>query len=198
MINNNLKSGKGKKVGGVERVRGFTLLETLVAIAILMVAITGPIVAAQKSLTSSTLARDQFTAGYLAQDAIEYIKSLKTYNIQKGIAWLSGMDPATCSVMGCYVDTTYNDFSGVIPPTPGLKACSQTECNDHELLYDSPNLTFRPKVTGTYDTGISTSFYRTVKISTVNPDEVRIEAMVKFKAGRSDDSITLYDNLYNF
>ncbi|MEI6238408.1 MAG: hypothetical protein WCP15_02630, partial [bacterium] len=131
-------------------------------------------------------------------DAIEYIKSLKTYNIQKGSAWLSGMNPKTCSLMGCYVDTTYNDFSGGTFPTPGLNACLQNECNDHELLYDPTNLTFRPKVISTYDTGTSTSFYRTVKISTVNPDEVRIEAMVKFKAGRSDDSITLYDNLYNF
>jgi Tfp pilus assembly protein PilV len=51
---------------------GFTIVETLVAITILMIAIAGPLTIAQKGLTASTYARDQMIASFLAQDGLEY------------------------------------------------------------------------------------------------------------------------------
>jgi type II secretory pathway pseudopilin PulG len=55
--------------------KGFTLLEALVAISILMVAVVAPITIAQKGLSSSFYIKNQMIASYLAQDAIEYIKN---------------------------------------------------------------------------------------------------------------------------
>jgi prepilin-type N-terminal cleavage/methylation domain-containing protein len=57
---------------------GFTLIETLVAIFILVLATTGPLSFAQSGLRASFVARDQVVAFYLAQDAIETIKNLLT------------------------------------------------------------------------------------------------------------------------
>lgn len=58
-----------------ERRRGFTLLEALVAISILMVAVVAPITISQKGLSSAIYSKSQMIASYLAQDAIEYIKN---------------------------------------------------------------------------------------------------------------------------
>src|ERR1035437_9310157 len=59
---------------------GFTLVETLVAIAILMIAIAGPLTVAEKGLSASIYARDQLMASYLAQDAMESIKNVVDSN----------------------------------------------------------------------------------------------------------------------
>jgi Tfp pilus assembly protein PilV len=58
--------------------KGFTIIETLVAVTILMISIVGPLTIAQKSLMASIYARDQVTASFLAQDMIEKIKNDKS------------------------------------------------------------------------------------------------------------------------
>jgi type II secretion system protein I len=60
--------------------KGFTLIETLVAIAILLVAIVGPMTAASRSIQSAYLARDQITAVYLAQESMEQVMRLREDN----------------------------------------------------------------------------------------------------------------------
>lgn len=54
---------------------GFTILETLVAISILLLALTAPLVIVSQALRSSYFSRDQITAYYLAQEAIEYLRN---------------------------------------------------------------------------------------------------------------------------
>lgn len=92
--------------------RGFTLLETLVAIFILTISITGPMVFAQSGLRTAFLARDQITAFFLAQDAIETIKNIRDTNGLNPAAtdWLQNIDvcnvansPGTCKI---YINTT--------------------------------------------------------------------------------------------
>jgi hypothetical protein len=56
---------------------GYSLVETLVAISVLMLALVGPISIAAKSLQSAFFAREQVTALYLAQEGIEAITTLR-------------------------------------------------------------------------------------------------------------------------
>ncbi|PIQ91398.1 MAG: hypothetical protein COV70_03880 [Parcubacteria group bacterium CG11_big_fil_rev_8_21_14_0_20_39_22] len=75
---------------------GFSLVETLVAISILMIAIGGPLLIAERSLATARYSKDQITAFYLAQEAIEYIKNTRDKNVISGqqggnVDWLSGI-----------------------------------------------------------------------------------------------------------
>ncbi len=101
--------------------KGFTLLETLVAILILTMAVAAPIYVAGKSLHAALIAKDEITAYYLAQDAMEYIRFVRDSNTLGGNPWLTGLGACT-SANGnttCTVDSFNNSVaacSGVCPP----------------------------------------------------------------------------------
>lgn len=61
-------------------IRGFTLVETLVAVTILMLVVIGPVTIAQRGVQSSYFANEQTTAVFLAQEAIESIEQLRDDN----------------------------------------------------------------------------------------------------------------------
>lgn len=75
--------------------RGFTLVETLVAISILLLAIIGPMTIAQRGIQDSFFASDQTTAVFLAQEAIESIKKVRDDRALSAIQSCQDT-PATC------------------------------------------------------------------------------------------------------
>ena len=78
--NNSMDILFNKKINNIvstKKRNGFTIVETLVAITILMIAIAGPMTIAFKSLKTALYAKDQMTASYLAQEAMELIRSDK-------------------------------------------------------------------------------------------------------------------------
>jgi prepilin-type N-terminal cleavage/methylation domain-containing protein len=80
--------------------KGFTLLETLVAIAVLTIAIAGPFFAANRALMSANLAGQKLTASYLAQEGLEYIQAMRSNTFLEGA--VVGLTP----------------LPGVCPPNP--------------------------------------------------------------------------------
>lgn len=56
---------------------GFTLVETLVAVTILVVASLGPIAIAAQGIASAAYAKDQVTASYLAQEGVEFVRHVR-------------------------------------------------------------------------------------------------------------------------
>ncbi len=111
-----LEKNKSKK-------RGFTLVEAMVAISILSLSITGPMLIAQKGIGSAIYARDQITAFYLAQEAVEFIRNVRDSNRIRNsntsdplavIPWLQQFN--NCKAAGnsgkkCQIDSQYVDFS---------------------------------------------------------------------------------------
>lgn len=59
---------------------GFTLVETLIAISILMISVAAPLTLAAQGIQAATLAKQQIIAYYLAQDAYEFIKNKSDTN----------------------------------------------------------------------------------------------------------------------
>jgi prepilin-type N-terminal cleavage/methylation domain-containing protein len=192
---------------------GFSLIETLIAVSILMIAITGPLALVQAGLFSSIHQRNQVTATYLAQEALEYVKNLRdsnSYSQYSGTTrgWLTGPDGvensllATCAVPnGCYVDphgklTGGNPYVQTAPSVP-----------DKKLRQPPPPLppTYTSTYTGVFSYSYNNSsdyvdspYTRTVKIESVSPEEVRVSATVSWMDNALSRSYTVSTNLFNY
>ena len=121
-------------------ISGFTLVETLVAITIVTLAISGGITVAHSSIVAATSARDRLTASYLAQEGIEYVRMLRDnaylarYPGTTSDAWSSFVglvsmcsewcDPLTILGMSAYVGTEFPLFTRTIKAT-ALDATSE-------------------------------------------------------------------------
>ncbi len=96
--------------------KGFTIIETLVAISILVIAVTGPLSLASRGLAYSQYAKDEVTAFYLANEALDVIRNIRDTNIRSGKPWLEipsqTGSPITildkCTGNGCYFDVWKN------------------------------------------------------------------------------------------
>jgi prepilin-type N-terminal cleavage/methylation domain-containing protein len=117
------------------KTRGFTLVEAMVAISILSLSITGPMLIAQKGIGSAIYARDQITAFYLAQEAVEYIRNVRDSNRINAVSWLSNLSPCL-SGLTCIVDARYTDYTNpsAIVTCPG-GTCSPLSFDGTELIY---------------------------------------------------------------
>ncbi len=107
--------------------RGFSIVETIVAIAILSVAIVAPLTLAQRGLNSSIYAKDQVTAFYLAQEAIEYARNVRDGNnlagFSQSVSWLSSLELCTADVnpnQKCGIDVNAGQ---IIDCAAGLNYC---------------------------------------------------------------------------
>lgn len=162
--------------------KGFTLLETLIAITILLVSIGGPLTIATKGLSSALFARDQITAFYLAQEAIEFTKNKRDEHALNDDDWSTGfLDTFSGCIDGgeCEIDITNNTVS----------ACSGT-CN--RLKYDSG--------TGFYnhDSGDDSIFRRSLALTTVNDNEVAAAVTMEWTSGLLSRTFTLRENILNW
>ncbi len=103
--------------------KGFTLVETLVAIGILSLSITATFTAVQNGIQSSTTAKDQTIAFYLAQEGMEFIKNIRDENALNSLDgspthWLYGMSSAPSDP--CY----FGEFCVIDSPQKTITQCS--------------------------------------------------------------------------
>ncbi len=112
--------------------RGFTLIETLVAIAIVALAVVGPLYTADRAAVAAQLSNEELTASYLAQEGIEYVRALRdnaylsTYNAYRNtpganipaIAWNAFLN--TNPVSSCRTGTcSYDPIAGQLSVCTG-------------------------------------------------------------------------------
>ncbi len=175
---------------------GFTLVETLVAISILVLAVTGAFTAAQSGLSSYNHSKNQTIAIYLAQEAIEQIRYTRSTNTISGSYWLSGIAESSSNV--CF-DTTNNGKSCTVDVLNNtLTACSgtcpvirQNTAGDNSYGY-----------TGSWT---STIFRRSVQITPIYPagcindcSEVSVLVTMTWSKGLVNRQFKIRENLFNW
>lgn len=154
---------KGEKAGG------FTLVETLVAIAILLIAVLAPMHIVNQSIKSSVGSREQLTATFLAQEGVEAIVRLRENDVLDGgltWEWYANLIAACTDVgTGC----------GYNAADDSLVSCADGGC---VLYFDAEG------TGGVYyshdDSYVATPFTRTITISEITPQEAKITSKVSW------------------
>ena len=106
---------------------GFTLIETLVAITILMVGVIGPLLIATRGITDGMYAKNKIIATYLAQEGLDLVINKRNSNVLTGGDQFDGLAGA-CSV-SC---AAFVDSRGIFQINP--TNCAGGGC---DLKYDS-------------------------------------------------------------
>lgn len=83
---------KSQKIDKEKLKRGFTLIETFVAITVLLIALAGPFTLVMKALSVAKPTKGQIISMYLAQEAIEYVRNIRDENILTGNNWLTDLN----------------------------------------------------------------------------------------------------------
>lgn len=191
---------------------GFTIVETLVAIAILTIALTGPLAIVSQSLRSSYFARDQITAHYLAQEAIEYIRNKRDQNgLQKTDAadWLDGI---TTSEGSQTANDLLNGFNPI--PSSAVKAYLVRNTNGYSIkkcVQDGaevcPPLRYDPsgeRIYGLEGSQYTESIFTREIIFTKSPQdtdakrEINVSVVVKWHTASITSQASIDERLYNW
>lgn len=165
---------------------GFTIIEAFVAVTILLVAVAGPLTIVTKGLSSAIYAKEQITATFLAQGAVEMTRNRRDENFLNSASWLDTISGSCAAPDGCIVDITQSGAST-------FQSCSGT----------CPVLR-RNTVTGQYGYGTGsnwndTEFTRTLIIEEVVADvEAKVTVTTSWQKGALSKTIEVTDQIFNW
>lgn len=164
---------------------GFTLIETFVAITVLLIALVGPLSIAAQSLRIAYYARDQVTAFYLAQEGIEYARAIRDQNYLTALPWLSGID--SCMNTTCSID--FPNFSHAVCNPVGVNPCPPVYISSATTLYNEVAAS-----------GPASPFTRTVTLLPVagTSDEVIVKVTISWVSAGINRSFQLTEHLFNW
>ncbi len=173
--------------------KGFTLVETLVAVALLALTIVLPYYAIQKSLAASYTSRDDLLAASLAQEGLEFIRAVRDanylYNFNRQSEereWMEGLDGSTTGSVNCFgigkkciVDPTRS--SNQVTLCGGT--CPKLYINNSSGVY-----------TNVAGGGTATKYTRYVNLEWISAREVKVTSTVEWFS-HGQHSITVTDIL---
>ena len=170
----------------------FTIIESMVAISILFVAITGPLTLLNNSIISSRVARDRVRATYLAQEGIELVRNIRDNDSINNRGWLETIEASGC--LGEGNACAYHPTS--LSPTGSFGVCGGV----------CPNMTIRP-ASGPEDVdGMLTLnpanppslFSRSVVVTKTNNNEAHIVSTVRWIVGNREQEVVVEDILLDW
>ncbi len=172
--------------------KGFTLIETLVAISILTVAIVAPMSLTTQSLSSAYYARDQVTAFHLAQEAIEAVRQVRDGNVlQNAFGEQTNLLSGYPNTEGrpFTIDTRDNSMINCPPDNSGGYDCPPLETDGNFYGYSNSAAGW---VTTRFTREVSARFVR-------EPDEIRVSVTVRWRTGSYNErSFTIHENLFRW
>ncbi len=176
-------------INNTQNKKGFTIIETLVAITVLMIAIAGPLTIAQKGLLASVYARDQMIASFLAQDGMEYARNVRYYNIINSLDWLRGLSDCI-QTNPCSIDTLNARPTDASPL--GVNRCIDDDCPLYLVNNDGG---YTPESSNANITQFKRSFY--VENNPLIPDRAIFYVIVSWGNGDVENRVVFQNEVYN-
>jgi Tfp pilus assembly protein PilV len=195
---------------------GYSLVEVLIAISILMLAIVGPLTIAAKSIQTAQYARQQTTAFFLAQEGITIINTirnefaLEAYNnavpnhswawtSETGTPTASRLLPSCFTSAGCGIDTKddsllNNDYTC----TTAQQFC-RLKLRDVTNSSNSGVASLYTHAAVGVNT-IVTPYTRIIRLNNVGTSELTVEVEVSWPTtylGNATTSVVLQTSLFN-
>ncbi|MFA5083927.1 MAG: hypothetical protein WC475_00875 [Candidatus Paceibacterota bacterium] len=152
--------------------KGQLLIESGVAISILVVGLLGIFGLLSRSLSLNNVVSSQYIASNLAAEGIEVVKNLIDGNVVQLDPWNQGINSGSYEV-------AYDSLA--LNPS-----------QDRYLLLDSTGNIYN------YQTGQPTPFKRTIQIINVGSDEIRVNSIVDWQIKGGSYSVNLEDHFFNW
>lgn len=168
--------------------KGFTIVESLIAISILILAVTGATVAIQSGISSYIFSKDQIVAFYLAQEGFEQIRNIRDENALAGRHWLDGLaeesgDPCYFG-QACFVDPV--NSTSAERCEQGVGQCPVLR-QDENTGFFGYNVAWTPTI-----------FTREITLASVDEDELTITVRVTWNKGIVPRSFEAKENIMNW
>lgn len=197
-------------------IAGFSLIEAIVSITLLVVAITGPLALSSQSLRASREAKNELEAVHLAEEGIEIVRSVRDNNSSKetdlagnptgwlkGIVKLTGASDICEAPIGCSVDSTSHQGSSEVWGNTTLKKCqSATNCPAANLYKNTTTGIYRQSsaVLTSPDVWQKSDYTRRVTVSVIDSSKkARVTSVVTYKSVSGETrTITASTELYNW
>lgn len=174
--------------------KGFTILESIVAIAVLSLSVAGVFSAVQQGLSQAIVAKDEIRTFYLAQEAVEIIRNrrdanqlYKLANLSTSNTWLYGISQNSSDP--CYFGKICRADAKDNPPT--LTFCGNDWGSCPFLKQDSNSLY-------NYTSGNDTNFKREIKIESINANEIAVIVRVFWTKGLTTRDFKAKTILFNW
>jgi hypothetical protein len=178
-----------------------------VAISILSLSIAGTFTAVQNGIQNSTLAKDQTTAFYLAQEAMEFIKNRRDENALSSISqqpnpttkWLTGLSDLNTSndVDPCY----FGKVCMIDSPAKTITYCGMSFGTCPSLKQDTNTGSNTYGLYGYTGSWTPTIFKREIKFTEINPSspgrEIQVTIQMSWTSRWGPKSFQVTETLFN-
>ena len=152
--------------------KGFTLLETIVAIGVIMVGLIAALVLINSSLFYVSLIKDRLVAANLNSEGLEVARNIRDNNWLQNLSWNNGLSNGDYNV-------AYNSLS--LSPFA-----------DTELLINASNGLYN------YSSGSSSGFKRRISVSNLSSYELRVISTVTWQRKGNSYTNSAEDHLFNW
>ena len=170
--------------------KGFTLIETLVAIAILMVAVVGPMSVIGGSLAQIAVARDQVVAVNLAQEGVEAVRQQRDSSMLD--QWINGSNSPTYWRNGLQNNKEY------IVSAPSLFSCgSFCSTTEQEVYQDASTGKYYQSLSGMTAGDTKVQFSRKIAVLYLaGNNEIQITSTVTWISQGISRSVQVNEDLF--
>lgn len=160
-------------MGQQSKATGFTLIETVVALGVIVAAVVGPVALITRGLFVFSFPRNKVIAANLAQEGLEEIRLIRENNIACGDldgtgVWPWTADPDGGIMGGTYgvdMQTSFRTLAGAPGVCASIKSPRLLSSYSNPLRLDSASGTYG------YQDGTPTAFYRRVQVTLpLNPE----------------------------